>query len=298
MTVKQVSTLTGVSVRTLQYYDEIGLLKPAQTTEAGYRLYDDAALERLQQVLFFKELDFSLKEISAILADPGFDRAAALAKQRELLGLKRDRLDRLLGLLDRLIKGENCMEFQAFDMSGYFQMLDDFKRAHTDLIVAQLGSVEQYDAMVSGMKQSEQTIAESAVRIYGSVEAYTQAMKKNMEQHYASGPAIAPEDVGALTARTEELTRRVTADLSQDPASPQVRRAVGELIDFIVSCNHGMDMGENYWSCIAESYLSKPVLIEITEQKYGPGSARFLGLAIQAYLDAESGPQGTEMPFS
>ena len=92
MTVKQVSVLTGVSVRTLQFYDEIGLLKPTQMTESGYRLYDESALEVLQQILFFKELDFTLKEIKVIMENPQFDKKAAFEKQKELIRLKRDRL--------------------------------------------------------------------------------------------------------------------------------------------------------------------------------------------------------------
>lgn len=89
MTVNNVSKLTGVSIRTLQYYDKIGLLHPAEHTEAGYRLYDDTALERLQQILLFRELEFSLKEIQAILQSPDFDRDKALEQQIELLSLKK-----------------------------------------------------------------------------------------------------------------------------------------------------------------------------------------------------------------
>ena len=81
MTVNEVSKLTGVSIRTLQYYDKIGLLHPAKYTEAGYRLYDDAALETLQQILLFRELEFPLKEIKDILDRPGFDPVAALEQQ-------------------------------------------------------------------------------------------------------------------------------------------------------------------------------------------------------------------------
>ena len=84
MTVKQMSSLTGVSVRTLQFYDEIGLLKPAQVTEAGYRMYDENAVAELQQILFFKELQFSLKDIKAILDSPDFDRNKALEQQIHL----------------------------------------------------------------------------------------------------------------------------------------------------------------------------------------------------------------------
>jgi len=132
MTVKQMSSLTGVSVRTLQFYDEIGLLKPAQVTEAGYRMYDENAVAELQQILFFKELDFTLKEIKAVMASPLYDRKDAFEKQRELIRIKRDRLNALLELLDRLIKGERTLDFKEFDMSNYFQVLTDYKRTHME----------------------------------------------------------------------------------------------------------------------------------------------------------------------
>ena len=89
MTVNEVSKLTGVSIRTLQYYDKIGLLKPTGYTESGYRLYDDIALERLQQILLYKELKFSLKEIKQIIDSPNFNRLKALQQQIELLTLKK-----------------------------------------------------------------------------------------------------------------------------------------------------------------------------------------------------------------
>ena len=95
-TVNEVSKLTGVSVRTLQYYDKIGLLLPAERTEAGYRLYDDASLERLQQILLFRELEFSLDEIRAILDARDFDREKALDQQIELLTLKMQRLEGII----------------------------------------------------------------------------------------------------------------------------------------------------------------------------------------------------------
>ena len=89
MTVNEVSKLTGVSIRTLQYYDTIGLLKPDGYTASGYRLYDDTALERLQQILLFKELEFPLKEIKRIIDAPDFDRDKALSQQIELLTMKK-----------------------------------------------------------------------------------------------------------------------------------------------------------------------------------------------------------------
>ena len=100
-TISQVAELTGISTRTLQYYDEIGLLKPSELTRSGYRLYDDEALQKLQQILFFRELGFKLKEIKEILEKPDFDRIKAFKRQKELLLLKRNRTDRLIQLLSR-----------------------------------------------------------------------------------------------------------------------------------------------------------------------------------------------------
>ena len=95
MTVHEVSKLAGVSIRTLQYYDKIGLLHPTGYTDAGYRLYDDADLERLQHILLFRELEFPLKDIKAIINSPDFDRSKALEQQIELLRLKKEHIDEL-----------------------------------------------------------------------------------------------------------------------------------------------------------------------------------------------------------
>ncbi|MBR3642192.1 MAG: MerR family transcriptional regulator [Parasporobacterium sp.] len=116
MTVNEVSKLTGVSIRTLQYYDKIGLLHPAKYTEAGYRLYDDAALETLQQILLFRELEFPLKDIKEIISSPDFDRNKALEQQIELLKLKKEHIENLIVLAKRirLLEVEK-LNFDAFD---------------------------------------------------------------------------------------------------------------------------------------------------------------------------------------
>ena len=115
MTVNEVSRITGVSARTLHYYDEIGLLKPAAVTEAGYRLYDDESLNRLEQILLFRELEFPLKDIRKIITSPNFDKSEALRQQIELLTLKKERLERLIELAQRLETGGDFMDFKAFD---------------------------------------------------------------------------------------------------------------------------------------------------------------------------------------
>ena len=115
-TVNEVSKLTGVSIRTLQYYDQIDLLKPTEYTESGYRLYDDAALERLQQILLFRELEFPLKDIKDIITRSDFDKTKALDQQIELLELKKEHIDNLLNLCRYLkTRGVRHLNFDAFD---------------------------------------------------------------------------------------------------------------------------------------------------------------------------------------
>ena len=285
MTVKQVSTLTGVSVRTLQFYDEIGLFQPTEMSEAGYRLYDEHALEVLQQILFFKELDFTLKEIKAIMENPQFNKAAVFKKQRELIQLKRDRLNGMLELLDKLIHGEMCMDFKEFDMSKYFQALSEFKATHTDEIIKQLGSMEQFDEMLSALQSHEDEIACQAVRQYGGIENYTKAMKEGFQKYLSEGPAVSETEVNGIMEQTELLTKLLTADLNRDTTSPEVQKAVSNLITFCEETNKGIDMGENYWSFTAESYQSNPIYIEVNDWKYGVGASKFIGNAIKEYLD-------------
>ena len=116
--IKEFGRLTGVSVRTLHYYDEIGLLKPSYVDEQnGYRFYDETSLERMQEILFYRELDFPLKSIAEILASPNYDKQKAIAGQKRLLRLKKDRLERLIAALEQAEKGEITMS--AFDNSDY-----------------------------------------------------------------------------------------------------------------------------------------------------------------------------------
>ncbi len=114
MQIKEFAKFTGVSVRTLHYYDEIGLLKPAFIDKRnGYRFYDEKSLFRMQEILFYRELDFSLKSIGEILSSPNYDKNKALKEQKHLLTLKKERLERLISAIDGAVKGKNVMK--AFD---------------------------------------------------------------------------------------------------------------------------------------------------------------------------------------
>ena len=115
-TVNEVSKIAGISIRTLQYYDKIGLLPPSSFTDSGYRLYNEDSLERLQTVLLFRELEFPLKEIKKIIENPDFDKEKALSEQIKLLKLRREQLDSLISLAEKLInKEEKILDFSAFD---------------------------------------------------------------------------------------------------------------------------------------------------------------------------------------
>ena len=127
-TVKEVSLLTGVSVRTLHHYDAIGLLKPTRVTEAGYRLYDDTALRRLQTILLFRQLQFPLKEIREILDSPGFDPMEALTQQIHLLELQRKHLDNLISHARKIqTTGVFSMDFSTFDTTELDQYTAEAK---------------------------------------------------------------------------------------------------------------------------------------------------------------------------
>lgn len=114
-TVKEISDITGISVRTLHYYDKIGLLKPTDKSDSGYRLYDDKALEQLQQILFFREFDIPLKEIKAVMENPALDENRILQMQRKMLMSKIKRLEHLVTSIDSILKGDNKMNFKLFN---------------------------------------------------------------------------------------------------------------------------------------------------------------------------------------
>lgn len=151
-TVKEVSRLTGVSIRTLHYYDSIGLLRPTQTTQAGYRLYDDTALERLQCILLFRELQFSLKEIKKILESPTFDRNKALEQQIKLLQYRKEHIENLIDLARGIqLIGVKPLDFTAFDT----KKIDDYA-AQAKAAWGMTGAYREFEEKNSARGEEEQ----------------------------------------------------------------------------------------------------------------------------------------------
>ena len=291
-TISQVAELTGISTRTLQYYDEIGLLKPSGLTPSGYRLYGDQALQRLQQILFFKELDFKLKDIRDILQQPDFDTMEAFRRQKNLLVLKRERLDRLIGLLERLERGESCMSFKEFDLSEYVEALEQFKLQNTDDVIKHWGSVENFNQFIQKIKDDESHVAQLAIKEFGSVEAYTKAMKQNLA-HFSELMAHAKElaeNKDALLEKNNRLQASLTADLTRDVSSPEVQDIVRQIVEFTRETSGGMDLGSGYWDIVVESF-SNEKLRDINDKKYGPGASDYAARAIHYYFHKSERPE-------
>ena len=199
MKINEAARLAGVTERTLRYYDRIGLLRPSGMTDGGYRLYDGAAMERLQQILFFRELGFPLAQIREIMDSPGYDRDEALRRHRALLIAERDRLSGLIDLAERTLKGENDMSFDAFDRSG----IDRQREAYAREARERWGGTDAY--------------AESEKKTAGYSKEKWAAIQQEADEIFAAFAALrghAPDDpaVQALVARWQaHITRHYYA---------------------------------------------------------------------------------------
>ena len=208
MTVHEVSRRTGVSVRTLQYYDKMGLLPPTARTEAGYRLYDDAALERLQQILLFRALAFSLKEIQAILQSPNFDRNRALDQQIHLLTLKRAHIDNLITFARGLKEmGGTNMDFSAFDTA----------------------QMDEYAAQAKAQWQHTPAYQEYAKKSKGRSKEAAAALANGMMLIFADFGKCKSADPASPEAQS--LVKRLQAYISENyyHCTPEMLNALGAM---------------------------------------------------------------------
>lgn len=220
-TVNQVSKLTGVSVRTLHHYDAIGLLKPTAITESGYRLYDDAALGRLHTILFFRELEFSLKDISRILDNPNFDFHTVLDDQIRLLQLRAEQLNNLISHARQIQKtGVIPMDFSAFDHSKQDRYAAEAKRrwGNTD-------AYQEFEQKTAGQsREAQQADSDGLMAIFtrmgairttnpGSPEA--QALVKELQDyitdHYYTCTKQILKGLGMMYIAGDEMTANIDA---------------------------------------------------------------------------------------
>ena len=188
MQIKEFAEQIGVSVRTLHYYDEIGLLKPSEVdVQNGYRFYDERSLERMQEILFYRELDFSLKTIAQILSSPDYDKQQALTRQRKLLLAKKERLERLIDALDSMEKGEGFMK----PNNEY----EDLKNKYAEEVRQRWGSTDAY-------KESQQRNTD-----FSQAASLLDAVFEEFAELDRSG--ISPDDEAAKV-QVEKLQRCIT----------------------------------------------------------------------------------------
>ena len=187
--INEFAKLTGVSVRTLYYYDEIGLLKPAEVDMwTGYRFYDEDSLEKMQQIMFYRELDFSLKSIMKILSSPDYDKEKALDEQKKLLILKKERLEKLISAIDSAKKGENIMK--AFDNTEFENYKEEVKEkwgqtdAYNEYTEKTKGySKEKFNAMGEGMENILEEFAECMNSGLEFDSTYAQNLVKKLQSY-------------------------------------------------------------------------------------------------------------------
>lgn len=159
MKINEVAKLTGITVRTLHYYDEIGLLKPSKVTDKGYRIYDQKSLEILQQILFFRELEFPLNQIKQIINDSKFNSQKALINHRDLLIKKRERLDNIINLVNKKLEGGTIMSFKEFDTTE----IEECKEKYAKEVKEKYGDTNEY-------RQSQQKASKYAKEDWNKIQ--------------------------------------------------------------------------------------------------------------------------------
>jgi MerR family transcriptional regulator, multidrug-efflux activator len=250
--VKEVADLVSVSVRTLHHYDHIGLLKPDCITEAGYRLYSDNNLERLQQILFFKEMGFRLEEIQMILDQPDFERKKALYMHKELLIKKMKKLEDMIHTVNQTIRsmeGEINMRseelFEGFDMKE----IEEAKAKYT----------------------------EEARQKYG---------KKIVDETLNKTNRYTKEDWATITKKQGAIYQKIADGMERGPDDPQVLTAIGEwrqlITDSFYNCTLDIfrGLGDLY---VADERFSSNI------DKHQPGLAAFMREAMHVYCDRHEG---------
>lgn len=244
MRINEIARLTGVSVRTLHYYDEIGLLKPACVDKwNGYRFYDEKSLERMQEILFYRELDFPLKAISEILSAPDYNKTEALRKQRQLLILKKERLERLIEAIESAEKGEVTMNFDVFDNSEFEAVREKY--------------------------------AEEAKEKWGSTDAYKESVRKTAD--------YSKEKCTEVNSKMEALMKEF-ADCMKGGAKPSdsSAQALVKMWQAFISENY-YECTNEILAGLGEMYSADERFAENID-RFGKGTAEFMTEAIRIYV--------------
>ena len=274
-TVKDVSEITGISIRTLRYYDEIGLLKPTELTAAGYRLYDNKALERLQEIMFFKELEIPLEDIKKIMDNPNYDREQSLLTQKNLLEQKRNRFNGIIELISDAMKGVNTVSFEAFNNEEVQKILDHtlecMSKESLEEQVQKYGSMENYREHLASGFANEQAFAD-VFKWYGGKEKAMEAIMQStgntdeMKQEQDENAEIYKQFMTAKESGDENAGREAVERLAENYKK--------------MFC---LDNARNILLDLAKEYLEFPKLAEATDAQFGNGCSEYVAYAIKKY---------------
>ena len=276
-TVKEVAKLTGISARTLHYYDEIGLFHPSEKSEAGYRLYDDKALKTLQQILFFREFDIPLGKIKAVMENPSLDRKQILQMQREMLVAKKERMERLIASVDDALKGDNQMDFTVFtktEIEKMFQlMFDSMTEEMRQAAIGDFGSAEEWKKHYMEVVSSEdmQKRYAKVVEWYGGKDAYLSTLEHPISKEVAE----------SYKKREDAIRQKLLAKRGCDLTSFEVKEIIGEY-GFVMKQVCQMKEEKGLMLSVAQSYRNEQCRRTI-DQQYGDGAAEFFAQAIEAF---------------
>ena len=282
-TVKEVSKLTGISVRTLHYYDEIGLFRPTEVKETGYRFYDDKAIDMLGQILVFRELDLPLADIKLIMDNPDLDRNTVLAKQREMLCAKSQRIERIIASIDEMLKGDQNMDLTVFDeteiRSMFTDMLQNMNESQKQIFVDHYGSIEAWEQhmMEAASDEKVQKNFAKVVEWYGGKEAVKESIKNQPNS----------EVFAAYQKRIDDIQKRIAEKKGTDVTSFEVRQLIGEY-DFVAKQLYQVKDAEPLLMDIARGYQENEELIAALDSVYGSGSAKYIGEAIESFYTSPS----------
>ena len=277
-TVKEIAKLTGISARTLHYYDEIGLLKPTQKSEAGYRLYDEKALETLQQILFFREFDIPLKDIKTVIQNPSFDRNQILQMQRKMLVAKKERMERLIASIDDILKGESNMGFEIFNKSEIEEMcsamIRNMKEEQKQVFIEQYGSIEEWKKEFmekASTKEAQENFAQ-VVEWYGSKE---KALEASMNPQNAD---IQLEH----QKKVEMICQKFAENKGKDVCSQEIQELIAEYDSLTKEMFQLPDVSAIVME-IAKAYQENEEIKAAQDSIYGKGTTEYMGKAMEAF---------------
>ncbi len=275
MTVKEVSKITGISIRTLHYYDAIGLLFPTEKNEAGYRFYDNKALETLQQILFFREFDIPLKEIKEIIKNSSLEKNQILKMQKKMLIAKKKRIEKLIFHIDSILKGENVMDFQIFnkiEIEEMFQMMFySMPEKIRQTAIAEFGSIEKWKSHYIEVVSSEdmQKRYAKVVEWYGGKEAFlnSKPLSKEVAESYKK--------------REEIILYKLVKKKGCNVNSFEVKKIVGEYA-FVMKQLCQIKQEKGLMMGLAQYYRNQKI-IPIIDKKYGAGASEYFAQAIETF---------------